>query len=150
MYYYRLEDGLLCSPEAQTIGEEITEAEYRECLERYLSSILYDGTEKEPSILDKMGELLEANKPDAEKLGYHLELAYENGGFLWTYVKDEADLPSGSYTNPTPWVSGMAIFAGANDDYISDGWYEYDGLPQRCIKDGCPESFTDTEYWEVI
>lgn len=151
MYYYKLENGIVCSPDPLEAGERITEAEYREYLERYMADICFDGSEKKPTITDRMGELLEENKPTVDKDGFKLELKYENGGFFWEIIPDESYTPaSGSYTNPTEWTAGMQVYAGVNEDYISDGWYVYEGLVQRCIKDGSPISFTDTEFWEVI
>jgi hypothetical protein len=102
--------------------------------------------------LTALVDSLIAAKPEAEKKGFDLVPTFQsdNGTVVWEYVAREQTEARGSYTNPIPWEPGMPVYAGVNPDYASDGWYINEGLPQRCIKDGIPDTFSDPEFWEVI
>ena len=87
------------------------------------------------------------------KEGFVLKQEYDPISHMiyWTYVEDPNYIrPMGTFFNPIEWIPWMNIVAGVNEDYVSDGWYIFEGLVQRCIKDGNPETFNDTEYWEVM
>ena len=101
------------------------------------------------STFEMLVEAYEAIKPP-KKIGYDTVLVGDAGVIAWTYVKNDEAIPGGTYLNPMPWEPGMPIVAGVSSVYEEDGWYVFDDLPKRCIKDGAPESFDDTEYWEDL
>lgn len=110
------------------------------------------------AILNNNSELVKAMERIVAKYGVTNEdkaMAEERINIRIKYDQlgkiDADSVPSGNYLNPTHWTSGMKVFAFTNpDDFTGDGWYEFDGLIQRCIKDGNPTSFDDVEYWEVM
>lgn len=133
-YSYVLREDLTWE-EVEIIEEEIDETE-DELKERYLTEIL---------------ESISIAQKPPKKFGSKIVTHYDadNHRIIYEYVADGSVAQSGNYLSPTAWESGMYVFAGTGN-YESDGWYVYDGLVQRCIKDGAPLTFDDTEFWEVI
>lgn len=96
---------------------------------------------------------LEMAKMAPPKEGFLLVRKYipEEHRIVWVYEADPDYVPiSGSYLHPIEWTPGMLIVAGVSQNYDADGWYIYNGLTQRCINDGSPESFDDKLFFEVL
>lgn len=87
----------------------------------------------------------EAPLPEEEpKAGFMWKRYYDASGvIMWELAPDPSYVdPDGSYTNPIVYAAGMTVTAGL---YYTDGADVWE-----CIKDGIPESFGDTDYFNII
>lgn len=82
MYYYRTENGIMCTTEVSE-GEEITKQEYEDILRSNLEDMWEANDEdREKTCIEEMEELLLASRPQ-DKEGYRLVLKEEDGRFYW-------------------------------------------------------------------
>lgn len=74
------------------------------------------------------------------KAGYAVKEV--NEGVFELIKDDESEIPLGDYINPIIYEEGMAVEKGKFYSDYSDIW--------EAKKNGIPESFTDTKYFDII
>lgn len=100
--------------------------------------------------LDLFADLITVeDKPDTTKEGYMwIQKAHMNEGvpmIMWELVEDPnyVKINDGSdYTKPITYKDGMSVSKGL--------WYTDGTAVWECVKDGNPNKFGDTEFFDVV
>lgn len=113
--------------------------------------------ERDLIVIEKLGlkkEYFRPNKITVEEKIIQLEEQVNNLTQMQNLLLNQLDehqyevikegLPSGDYTNPIKWESGMNIESGK--------WYYFNDieLPYECIKSGNPKDINNVEYFDFI
>lgn len=111
--------------------------------ERYDELEAIRNAPKPKTTLELMSDALDKAKPTVEKIGYHLELIYNEGMFVWEFVKDETteENDGSDYLKPISYVDGMAVTRGL--------WYILNGNTNECILTASHSAWTD-EYFDLV
>lgn len=111
--------------------------------EKYAELEAIRNAPKPKTTLELMSDALDAAKPTVEKVGFHLELKYSEGMFVWEFVANEIpDENDGTdYLKPIPYIDSMAVTRGL--------WYILNGNTNECIMTASHSAWTD-EYFDLV